>query len=212
MRGFVILMPQNAAARWEVVKLKSFMTIEQQTVTAARIQGLIRIVRGLRVMLDADVAVIYGVELKRLREQVRRNLNRFPGSFAFQLTAQEFAALQPNYRKPRTHGGARTAPWVFTEYGALQLAGVLNSPAAVAASIRIAEVFISMREQLAAHRELAAKLAELEGRVAGQDKAIRHLFEAIRQLVEPPPEPHREIGFHVREGRTPYRVKTHSRN
>jgi hypothetical protein len=181
----------------------------EQAASPAGIQGLIRTVRSLRVMLDSDLARVYGVELKRLREQVRRNMDRFPESFAFQLTTQEFAGIQPDYRKPRAHGGARTLPWVFTEYGALQLAGVLNSKAAVAASIRIAEVFISMREQLAAHKELAGKLAELEGRIAGHDESIQNLFEAIRQLVEPPlPENRKHIGFHISDGKTPYRVKT----
>ena len=179
----------------------------EQAVTPVGIQGLIRTVRGLRVMLDSDLATVYGVELKRLREQVRRNLDRFPASFAIQLTAQEFTAMQPDYRKLKTHGGVRKLPWVFTEYGALQLAGVLNSKAAIAASIRIAEVFISMREQLAAHKELAGKLAELEGRIAGHDESIQNLFEAIRQLVEPPlPEKRRQIGF--QEAHAPYRVKT----
>ena len=181
----------------------------EQAVTPAGIQGLIRSVRGLRVMLDSDLATVYGVELRRLNEQVRRNMDRFPESFAFQLTAKEFAAMQPSYKTQKAHGGARKLPWVFTEYGALQLAGVLNSKAAIAASVRIAEVFISMREQLAAHKELAVKLAELEGRVAGHDEAIQNLFEAIRQLVEPPlPENRKQIGFHISDGKTPYRVKT----
>src|SRR6266850_1576010 len=129
------------------------------------IESMILTVRGLRVMLDSDLAKVYGVELKRLNEQVQRNLDRFPNSFAFQLTAQEFAYLLPGCAKPKTHGGMRKLPWVFTEHGALQLAGVLNSKIAVEASVRIVEVFISMREQLATHKELAGKLAELEGRI-----------------------------------------------
>ena len=109
-------------------------------------------------------------------------------------------------------GGRRTQPWVFTENGALQLANVLRSKTAVKASIRVVQVFISMREQLAAHKELAGKLAELEGRIAGHDESIQNLFEAIRQLVEPPmPEKRRQIGFHLSEAPTPYRVKTLSK-
>jgi hypothetical protein len=162
--------------------------------------------------LDSDLAKMYGVELKRLNEQVRRNMDRFPKSFAFQLNAQEFASLQSDYTTPRLHGGTRKLPWVFTEHGALQLAAVLNSKTAIAASVRIVEVFISMREQLAAHKELAAKLSELEGRVTGHDEALQNLFEAIRQLIEPPlPQDRPKIGFHVRETSPPYRVKSHPR-
>ena len=176
------------------------------------IEALILNVRGLRVMLDSDLAKVYGVELKQLNQAVRRNAGRFPKTFAFQLTAQEFAYMQPGYAKPKTHGGARKLPWVFTEYGALQLAGVLNSKTAVEASVRIVQVFISMREQLATHKELAGKLAELEGRITGHDEALQNLFEAIRQLIEPPlPENRKQIGFHIRETSPPYRVKTRSR-
>ena len=171
------------------------------------IESLILTVRGLRVMLDSDLARVYGVDLKRLNEQVRRNLNRFPKTFAFQLTVQEFANLHPGYTKPKSHGGTRKLPWVFTEHGALQLSSVLNSPIAVAASIRVVQVFISMREQLAAHKELAGKLAELESRIEGHDSAIQNLFETIRQLIEPPlPENRKQIGF-LREKAPPYRVK-----
>ena len=103
-------------------------------------------------------------------------------------------------------------PWVFTEHGALQLANVLKSQTAIEASIRVVQVFISMREELAAHRELAGKLTELEGRIAGQDEAIQNLFAAIRQLVEPPlPANRRQIGF-MRESAPPYRVRATSRN
>ena len=183
----------------------------EQTTSAMGIEALILNVRGLRVMRDSDLARVYGVELKRLNQAVRRNVIRFPKSFAFQISAQEFANLQPGYSMAKTHGGARKLPWVFTEYGALQLANVLKSQTAIEASVRVIEVFISMREQLAAHKELAVKLAELEGRIAGHDGAIQDLFEAIRQLVEPPlPENRKQIGF-MREASPPYRVKARSR-
>lgn len=185
---------------------------KKQIENVKSIESLILNVRGLRVMRDADLAKVYGVELKHLNQAVRRNRERFPKSFAFQLTPQEFANFQPCYAKVKTHGGARKLPWVFTEHGALQLANVLKSPTAIEAGIRVIEVFVSMREQLAAHKELAGKLAELEGRVAGHDEAIQNLFAAIRQLVEPPlPEQRRQIGF-MRETAPPYRVKKLSRN
>jgi ORF6N domain-containing protein len=172
-----------------------------------RIENLIHLVRGRRVMLDSDLAKIYGVTTGQLNQAVRRNVERFPAEFAFQLEAKELAILKSQSVISSSYGGRRSAPWVFTEHGALMLGNVLNSKVAVQASVRVVKVFISMREQLAAHKELAVKLAELEGRIAGHDKAILKLFEAIRQLVEPPPpEPARQIGFHIRETATPYRV------
>lgn len=187
-----------------------FMANEQVN-SASGIEMMIRNVRGLRVMLDSDLAIVYGVELKRLNEQVQRNLSRFPKSFAFQLTAKEYADLRGGYSSGRKHGGVRKLPWVFTEYGALQLANVLKSQTAIEASVRVIEVFVSMREQLVAHKELAGKLAELEGRITGHDEALQNLFEAIRQLIEPPlPENRKQIGF-MRETSPPYRVKTRSR-
>jgi hypothetical protein len=174
------------------------------------LEGLIHTVRGHRVMLDSDLARIYGVPLKRLNEQVRRNVDRFPRDFAFQLEREEVAILKSQFATSSSHGGRRTLPWVFTEHGALMLASVLNSPVAVAASVRVVRAFVAMREQLAAHRELSRQLHELEARVTGHDAAIQDLFEAIRRLIEPPlPEDRREIGFHMRETPPPYRVRPH---
>ena len=184
----------------------------EQITNVEGIESLILNVRGLRVMLDSDLAKVYGVELKHLNQAVRRNAERFPKTFAFQLASQEVANMRPGYAKPKTHGGTRKLPWVFTEHGALQLASVLNSKIAIEASIRVVQVFVSMRDQLAAHKELAGKLAELEGRITGHDEALQNLFEAIRQLIEPPlPENRRQIGFHLRETSPPYRVKPRSR-
>jgi len=108
-------------------------------------------------------------------------------------------------------GGRRYLPWVFTEHGALMIASILNSPVAIDASVRVVRAFVLMREQLAAHKDLAQKLSELESRVSGHDESIQNLFEAIRQLVEPPlPEDRKQIGF-MRETSPPYRVKTQKR-
>jgi hypothetical protein len=177
-----------------------------QVQEAVRIEALIRSVRGLRVMLDSDLARIYGVELKRLNEQVRRNAERFPRDFAFQLTLQEFTDMR-SQNATASKRNIRHLPWVFTEHGAIMLASVLNSPIAVEASVRVVRAFVLMREQLAAHKELAQKLSELENRVSGHDEAITNLFEAIRQLVEPPlPEDRKQIGF-MRETAPPYRIR-----
>ena len=148
----------------------------------------------------------------RLNEQFKRNSSRFPSDFAFQLTQQEFADLISQIAiSKKGRGGRRKLPWVFTEHGALMLASVLNSPIAVETSVRMVRAFVLMREQLTANKELAQKLGELESRVSGHDEAIQNLFEAIRQLVEPPlPENRKQIGF-KRETAPPYRVKTRRR-
>jgi hypothetical protein len=189
-----------------------FMANETACASVKRIEDLIFLIRGQRVMLDSDLAKVYGVSTTRLNEQFQRNRDRFPESFAFQLANQEFAALiSQNAISKKGRGGRRKLPWVFTEHGALQLANVLRSETAAKASIRVVQVFISMREQLAAHKELAGELAELEGRVTGHDEALQNLFEAIRHLIEPPlPENRKQIGF-MRESAPPYRVKTTAR-
>jgi len=191
------------------------MTSDKYMVRADRISHLILTVRGQRVMLDSDLARIYGVSLKRLNEQVRRNRERFPRDFAFQLTRQEFANLKSQFATSSSHGGKRKLPWVFTEHGAIMLATVLRTPTAVEVSVRVVRAFVFMREQLArAGRfdwaEVMKRLAELEGRVGQHDEAIRLIFTALRQLLEPPPadeEPKRQIGFHVSEGRARYTVR-----
>jgi hypothetical protein len=172
-----------------------------------RIEDLIFLVRGLRVMLDSDLAQIYGVSAKRLNEQVRRNLDRFPADFAFQLVENEWEALRSQIATSKGRGGRRYIPWVFTEHGAIMLASILNSERAVDMSVSVVRAFVLMREQLAAHKELAQKLSELESRVSGHDESIQNLFEAIRQLVEPPlPENRKQIGF-MRETAPPYRIR-----
>jgi hypothetical protein len=174
-----------------------------------RIEDMIYLIRGQRVMLDFDLARVYGITTKRLKEQFRRNAERFPNDFAFQLAGQELANLRSQIATSSLHGGHRHLPLAFTEYGALMLASVLNSPVAVEASVRVVRTFVWMREHITASQELTQKLKELEGRVSGHDEAISNLFEAIRRLVEPPsPGNRREIGFHVRETAPRYRVRT----
>jgi ORF6N domain len=179
-----------------------------------RIEEIIFLIRGQRVMLDFDLARVYGVTTKRLKEQFRRNAERFPNDFAFQITNQELTILRSQIATSRLHGGRRHLPIAFTEHGALMLATVLNSKIAVDASVRVVRAFVLMREQLAAHKELAQKLNELENRVSGHDEAVQNLFEAIRQLVKSPPpllpEDRPKIGF-MRETAPPYRVRTKKR-
>lgn len=162
-------------------------------------EGLIRSIRGQRVMLDSDLAVLYGVTTGQLNQALKRNLDRFPSDFAFVLTRQEFTNLISQSVISSSYGGRRTLPWVFTEHGVVMLASVLNSSIAVAASVKIVRVFMLMREQLALNTALAAKLSEIEQRLSGHDSEIADLFDAIHGLLAAPEKPRREIGFHVRE-------------
>ena len=181
------------------------MTVQRKI---ANVEGAIHLIRGQRVMLDSDLAAIYGVTTKRLNEQLGRNRSRFPGDFAFQLTAEEFTNLKSQIATSSFHGGRRYRPWVFTEHGALMLASVLNSEIAIHASVRVVRAFVRLREMVAANAQLAVKLEELERRFDSHDDAIANLFATLKQLLEPPEAPkRREIGFHVREETARYRVR-----
>jgi hypothetical protein len=181
------------------------MTVQRKI---ANVEGAIHLIRGQRVMLDSDLAAIYGVTTKRLNEQLRRNRSRFPSDFAFQLTAEEFTNLKSQIATSSFHGGRRYRPWVFTEHGALMLASVLNSEIAVQASVRVVRAFVRLREMVAANAQLAVKLEELERRFDSHDDAIANLFATLKQLLEPPEaSKRREIGFHVREEAARYRVR-----
>jgi hypothetical protein len=186
-----------------------FMASEPATTPVKGVDSQIHFIRGQRVMLDSDLAGIYGVTTKRLLEQFKRNQDRFPEDFAFRLATQEFAILRSQIATSRLHGGRRYLPVAFTEHGAIMMASVLDSPVAIEASVRVVRAFVFLREQLVANRELARKFAELEKRLNGHDESLAALFEAIRQLLEPVTSetPRREIGYHIRETAPPYRVR-----
>lgn len=165
-------------------------------------------VRDQRILLDSDLAQLYGVETKRLNEQVRRNGARFPGDFMFQLTAEEFAALRSQFATLKTGRGQhrKYMPYVFTEHGAIMAAMVLGSPRAVEVSVYVVRAFVRLREVLASNRELALRLDDLEEKteaLALQHDSFAHntraqlkqVFETIRQLMTPPDPPKRPIGF-----------------
>ena len=162
---------------------------------AKRIEETILVVRGQRVILDMDLADLYGVTTKRLNEQVKRNRNRFPEDFIFQLTSKEKAEVVAICDYLKTLKFSPVRPVAFTEYGAVMVASVLNSKRAIDVSIYVVRAFVKLREMLGAHRELAQKLSELERKVESHDSHIRSLFEAIRQLMEPPMPKSRRIGF-----------------
>ena len=168
---------------------------------APDIHQLIRTVRGQRVILDSDLALIYGVATFRFNEAVKRNLARFPDDFLFQLTTEEHKSLtsQIAISKPG-RGGRRTRPYAFTELGALQAANILNSPKARAMSIYVIRAFIRMREELGANAVIAKRLAQIEKTLVTHDAALRDIYQQIRPLLLPPPTPpKRKIGFHAGE-------------
>ena len=159
--------------------------------------------RGTKVILDSDLAGLYGVETKRLNEQVKRNSERFPSDFVFQLTQEEFENLRSqSATSSRAHGGRRTPPYVFTEHGAIMVANVLNSQRAIEMSVFVVRAFVRLRGILATHKELASKLDELERKVGEHDEAIRALVTAIRELMSPSSKERRAIGFGAEEEAT----------
>jgi hypothetical protein len=178
------------------------MTDIQQTFTLDTIAKRIFEIRGQRVMLDADLAVLYGIPNKALLQAVKRNSARFK-DFVFQLSADEWEILRSQFVTSSLrfqngilkHGGRRYAPYAFTEHGALMLSSVLNSSRAVEVSRVIIRAFVWLRQAVPAYRELADKVAELEKTVGRHDKDIGVVLDALRQLIVPPDTPPRKIGF-----------------
>ncbi|MCX5785802.1 MAG: ORF6N domain-containing protein [Elusimicrobia bacterium] len=154
----------------------------------------ILLVRGCKVIFDATLAEIYGITTKRLNEQVRRNIERFPGDFMFRLTRNETQALRSHFAASKGRGGRRYLPYVFTEYGAIQAANVVNSKTAIQAGISVVRAFARLREMVSAHKELAAKLAELERRLSGHDAEIKAIVDIIRQLMNGMNQPQNDEG------------------
>ncbi len=173
------------------------MDYKTSLIQPEQIEQAVLLIRGQRVMLDRDLAALYGVETGNLNKAVQRNADRFPTDFMFQLNDEETADLIFQFGRPRRHGGSRFNPYVFTQEGVAMLSSVLRSPRAVQVNIAIMRVFVRLRETLALHKDLAHKLAQLERKIEGHDTSIRTLFDAIRQLMTPPEKPRREIGFHA---------------
>ncbi len=166
-------------------------------IPSEKIQKSILLIRGHRVLLDSDVAKIYGVPTKRLNEQVRRNLGRFPGDFMFQLTQIEGEILRSQFAtSSESWGGRRSLPYAFTEYGAVMLASVINSPIAITASIQVVRAFIHLRQVISSNHELSKRLDDLEKKY---DHQFSTVFNAIRALMQPPEVGHREIGIHTKK-------------
>ena len=160
------------------------------------IEGRILLVRGHRVLLDSDLAELYGVAVKRLNEQVKRNAARFPGDFMFKLTREESEVLRSQIATSKSgRGGRRYLPFAFTEHGAIMVASVLNTPRAIAMSLFVVRAFVRLREMLANNHELAAKVAELERRLKTHDTAIQQIVAAIKELMQRPTRSAKQIGF-----------------
>jgi hypothetical protein len=169
------------------------------------VEKRILVVRGRQVMLDEDLASLYGVETKRLIQQVKRNLKRFPEDFMFQLSRAEAEALRSQIATSNDgRGGRRYAPYAFTEQGVAMLSSVLRSDRAIAVNIAIMRAFVELRRAAASHAALGKRLEELErethARLGTHDEQLSQIFEALRQLIAPPPRPKRRVGFGLPRG------------
>jgi hypothetical protein len=176
-----------------------------QVVAAGTIEKRILVVRERQVMLDEDLADLYGVETKRLTEQVRRNLERVPEDFMFQLDSDEAAALRSQIATSKAgRGGRRYAPYVFTEQGVAMLSSVLRSKTAIAVNIEIMRAFVELRRIASSYTALQERLESLERemtvRLDQHDEQLGQIFEALRQLIAPPDRAKHPVGFRVREG------------
>ena len=188
--------------------------MKQTVIPAEPVESLIRVIRGQRVILDADLARVYGVTTKALNQAVKRNRERFPSDFLFRLTADEALAVQcsrSQFVTLKPGQNIKYLPYAFTEYGAFQASNVLNSPQAVQMGVFVVRVFVKMRETLIAHHELAEKLAVLErslvARLDTHDHLISGIIKELHRLASPAEQPRKQIGFQVRERPAVYRTK-----
>jgi phage regulator Rha-like protein len=186
---------------------------ENPLVPVERVELGILEIRGRKVIVDADLAAIYGVPTKQLNQAIKRNAERFPADFMFRLTPEEASAwqrLRSQIVTLKRGQHLKYLPYAFTEHGAIMAATVLNSPKAVQMSLFVVRAFVKMRETLASHAELAEKLDELESKLSARlddhEKAILHLLRQVKNIVSPAYKRKRQIGFHVQERRAKYRV------
>lgn len=172
------------------------MTRALTNIPIERVEQAIFVIRGERVIIDSDLAKLYGVTTARLNQQVRRNGERFPDDFMFELTKEEYESLMLQFATSKGgRGGRRKLPLVFTEHGAIMAANVLNSKRAVKTSVQVVRAFVRLRRMLVSNAELARKLEELEKKYDAQFKVV---FDAIRQLMTPPEPKRKQIGFQAK--------------
>lgn len=171
-------------------------TVPLELVVAPTIEKRILAVRGRQVMLDEDLADLYGVETRVLVQQVKRNAKRFPEDFMFQLTSAEAEALRSQIViSNEGRGGRRYAPYVFTEQGVAMLSGVLRSDRAIAVNIEIMRVFVELRRVASSYAAIEERLEEIERALGGHDEQLNQIFMTLRQLISPPNRPKRPVGF-----------------
>ena len=188
---------------------------KKQLTNSAQLNELIREIRGQKVMLDFDLAQVYGVETKALNRAVKRNAERFPGDFMFQLSSRDWENLKYQIGTSSSgHGGRRRRPYAFTEHGAIMAANVMNSRRAVQMAVFVVRAFLRMRALLGDSRELARKLAalekELKERLDVHEAAIVTILQRVMDIIDPPSQPEppvKQIGFHVKERSALYRTR-----
>ena len=181
--------------------------MSKEIIPIERVAQSIRWIRGQKVLLDSDLAALYDVTTGNLNKAVKRNSDRFPSDFMFELKPEELTNLKFQFGISRWGGRRRSRPHVFAEQGIAMLSSVLNSERAIKVNIAIMRTFVKLRQTLDTNRELAQKFSQLEQRVGKHDEEIAGILEAIRRLMAPPEKPGREIGFHVRETAPRYRVR-----
>jgi len=178
-----------------MAKKKMVAKVTANTIPQEIICDMICLVRGQKVMFDFDLASLYGVETKRLKEQVKRNIKRFPEDFVFQLSKEEFKNLRSQFATS-SWGGTRYMPYVFTEQGVAMLSSVLNSDRAIQVNIAIMRTFTQLRQLVSVHKELANQLKKIEKKVGQHDEDIMAIIELIKKLHSEPVKPKTKIGFH----------------
>jgi hypothetical protein len=189
---------------------KEVLMEESDMAPAEIVAKKIFLIRGQRVLLSSSLAELYGVEPRVLMQAVKRNLERFPSDFMFQLSIEEFQNLKSQIVISSWGGLRRARPYAFTEQGVAMLSSVLNSPRAIKVNITIMRVFVRLRQMMASQRALSGKLAELEKRIQDHDEQITDIFKAIRQLMSPPTKSKRKIGFDLKEKQARYGKKNES--
>jgi hypothetical protein len=160
------------------------------------VMNKIYVIRGMKVMMDRDLAELYGVETRRLKEQVRRNIDRFPEDFMFEMTKEELENWRSQFATSKSEVmGLRRPPFVFTEHGVLMLSSVLNSSQSIKVNIQIMRIYTKMREMLLTHKDLLLKMEEIEKKVMGQDDKIKLVFDYLKKFVQQQRKPRKPIGF-----------------
>ncbi len=178
---------------------------KKELISQEIIESKILLIRGRKVMLDRDLAGLYGVETKAINQAVKRNSQRFPDDFMFRLSAEEARLLSRSQFVTLKKGqNIKYLPYVFTENGVAMLSSVLNSERAIQVNIQIMRAFVKLRELLVTHKDLANKLEELERKIERHDEEISAIFQAIRNLMAPPAKPKRKIGFDLKEKQARY--------